>query len=376
MCARRAPGRTWRLMCFETSTPEMLCERASALLGRNVTTLTRIGGGKNSRVYRVQDESGASWALKIYFRHPLDTRDRLGVEYGSYSFLWANGFREVPRPILCDPESGWAFYEFIEGDRIAGGEIGEAQVIEAADFLGRLHLLRRRPGSEKFGPASEACFTMTTLLDNIRARYEKLMAAEADSPEHKELRGFLEEIFAPFFVRVIEWSQGRLRDCGGDPDRELAIEQRTLSPSDFGFHNALRLRAGDVIGDSPASGRIIFLDFEYFGWDDPAKMVADFLLHPAMDLAAGVKKAFAASVFDRFAGQPALPGRVESVYPLFGLKWCMIMLNEFLPASLQRRQFAAVEPPDRSAAQRRQLAKAREMLERINSEYLKFPYRD
>ena len=61
---------------------------------------------------------------------------------------------------------------------------------------------------------------------------------------------------------------GNITSCG------LTSFHRTLSPSDFGFHNAIR-RSDDVL---------IFIDFEYFGWDDPAKTISDFLLHPAMQL--------------------------------------------------------------------------------------------
>ena len=48
-------------------------------------------------------------------------------------------------------------------------------------------------------------------------------------------------------------------------ERDIDSAERTLSPSDFGFHNALKR----------SDGRIVFLDFEYFGWDDPAKMTAE-----------------------------------------------------------------------------------------------------
>ena len=144
------------------------------------------------------------------------------------------------------------------------------------------------------------------------------------------------------------------------------MSRRTLSPSDFGFHNALR---------QPGGG-IIFLDFEYFGWDDPAKMISDFLLHPAMDFSPSAKKKFASALFGYFPEWPGLLGRVESVYPLFGLKWCAIMLNEFLPDQLRRRQFAATAPTDVPSLQAEQLGKARAMLHRIRTEYQSFPYHD
>src|SRR5512141_137544 len=148
---------------------------------------------------------------------------------------------------------------------------------------------------------------------------------------HSALKEFLDGEFTPFFEHVAQWSEARLRAAGQSFMEALDSDRRTLSPSDFGFHNALR----------QPDGSMIFLDFEYFGWDDPAKMIVDFLLHPAMALSPALKRTFATRIFRRFADWPSLRERVESVYPLFGLKWCMIFLNEFLPEVYQRRQFAA-----------------------------------
>ena len=105
----------------------------------------------------------------------------------------------------------------------------------------------------------------------------------------------------------------------------LPDSSRTLSPSDFGFHNALKR----------PDGQIVFLDFEHFGWDDPAKMIADFLLHPHPDMAIGksLKRRFIRRMLQCFEDQADLLQRVEIVYPLFGLKWCMIILNPFSPQS-------------------------------------------
>ena len=54
----------------------------------------------------------------------------------------------------------------------------------------------------------------------------------------------------------------------------------------------------------------------------------------------------------------------------------MIILNEFLPDQLLRRQFAATAATDRSTLQLGQLDKARRMLQRIRHEYECFPYHD
>lgn len=346
-------------LSIETARPVL-----ARLLNRSVDGLERIGGGRNSQVYRVDAGDGERFALKVYFRHPADKRDRLATEFGSFTHLWQNGVREVPEPLACEPERGWAIYHYIEGEKIPPGQAGEVEVVAAANFLGSLRSLAHKNESRQLGTASEAFFAVGQTVENVRQRLAALQRADDASPAGRELRDFLATGFEPLLARVVPWSEGRLRAAGVSFAEELDLGRRTLSPSDFGFHNALRQR----------DGRIIFLDFEYFGWDDAAKMISDFLLHPAMDLPVAAKKRFASTMFANFADWPGLRGRVEAVYPLFGLKWCMILLNEFRPDQMARRQFAATVKADCSDLQLAQIGKARQMLNRIKSEFENFPY--
>jgi len=347
-------------------TPDAMCAELARLLNRQVTGVERIGGGRNSQIHKVVVDNKPSLALKAYFRHAADNRDRLATEFNSFSYLWKNGFREIPEPIVADRERGWAIYQFIEGEKIPPGQAADADVNAFVDLLGRLRELSRQPDSRKLDAASEAFFTVDEVLTNVKQRWQRVNAAEGDTPLFQALRQFLDKELTPLLELVTPWSKARLQTAGISAAQELSWEQRTLSPSDCGFHNALRR----------PDGRIIFLDFEYFGWDDPAKMISDFLLHPAMELSAELKKKFASAVLRRFSDFPKLVDRLESVYPLFGLKWCTILLNEFVSDSLQRRQFAAVTVQDRAALQMQQLDKARRMLNRIRNEYEHFPYRD
>jgi thiamine kinase-like enzyme len=142
-------------------------------------------------------------------------------------------------------------------------------------------------------------------------------------------------------------------------ETELTRHQRILSPSDFGFHNALR-RADD---------QLIFLDFEYFGWDDPAKTIADILLHPnpAMDLPARLKERFAKELLICFGGSEELLERLRLVYPLFCIKWCIILLNEFLAVDYQRRTFANGEIQTRTEVLSSQLSKATQLYNKMQT---------
>jgi thiamine kinase-like enzyme len=288
------------------------------LLDRPVGTMEWIGGGGNSRIYKLDGPV----AGKVYFQ-----QKRLDIEFAALQFMWKSGIRCVPQPIAADEKI--AIYEFIEGSKPVPTE---ADIDAAADFLFRLKGL-----TGDFPPAAEACFSVREIIANIESRFARL----AGTPVVAEFQPLLD----------------RVRQTLDSP-----TEERMLSPSDFGFHNALRR----------PDGSLVFLDFEYFGWDDPAKLVCDFLLHPAMDLSDELKRRF----YRRFVTNKNLAKRVETVYPLFGLKWITIMLNEFLPEDLQRRGFAAGQALDRAAAQARQLEKARRMLARIEREYESFPYRD
>jgi len=127
-----------------------------------------------------------------------------------------------------------------------------------------------------------------------------------------------------------------------------------LSPSDFGFHNAIR----------GVDGRLTFVDFEYFGWDDPAKLVNDFLLHPGMRLSADCYERFRTGALEIYGEKGAFATRLALVYPLYGLRWCMILLNEFLPERWEARRRTGVHN-DRDAATAGQLEKARQRISTV-----------
>ncbi len=337
----------------------------SKLVGCDITSIKRIGGGRNSRVYRITGDCFGEYAAKLYFRHPSDERDRLEVEFSSLKFLWENGMKCIPRPLYISRDMGCAAYEYIDGEKVLPEEVTNADIDEAVRFVDGLRELREREGSEDFPPASEACFSIKAIVENIEVRWTRLSGLQSEETPYKALKDFLRTEFRPSFNKILKWCRASLKQSQLSFDAELLQGERTLSPSDFGFHNALRRR----------DHRLVFIDFEYFGWDDPAKMISDFLLHPAMPLLEDLRKRFVSGILREFEGYRSLAERVEVVYPLFGLKWCLILLNEFVPELLLRRGFASNKNMDRSAIQDEQLTKAKRMLQRIAHEYEQFPYR-
>lgn len=330
------------------------------LIGRPVVEAEPIGLGRNSRVFRIalagpEGERAESVVLKFYRSDPGDVRDRLGTEFNGLNFLWHNGIRAVPRPILSDRERYCAVYEFIDGQNAAGPDVEARDIAASVVFLANLRRLSGAQGSSALPSASEACFSVADVVRSVGGRLARLQAAPANDEEAHRLQVWLERDFAPVLAAVEHWTLMAAGRWGVDVEEPLPQQSRTLSPSDFGFHNAIRR----------PDGRLAFVDFEYFGWDDPAKTVVDYLLHPGMALAEDLKHQFAHEFLRAFADVRLLTERARLVYPLFGLKWCLIILNDFLP---DRRGASSGE--SRAA----QLAKAGKLVDHIASCHADNPY--
>lgn len=336
----------------------------SDLLGESVVSLEAIGGGRNSRVYQLKTVE-STYVAKCYFQHHADDRDRLGVEFSSLQFLWSHGVRAIPRPITMNRRVGCAVYEYIQGEQIQSDQVTSHDIDTTVAFLAALKALRSQPGSRTLPEASEACFSVQAILDSIERRVSRLRDVELDANPQAALRAFLDDAFIPAVEVISQWCVREFARSGLSVTTALDDHEKTLSPSDVGFHNTLRR----------PDGQLVFLDFEYFGWDDSAKMIADFLLHPAMSLSGDLKQRFFTRILEAFPEHTHLAERVEVVYPLFGLKWCVILLNEFVPQDQLRRGFT--QPTQRAVAevQAEQLAKATRMLSNVLEEYEHFPYR-
>lgn len=328
---------------------DALAAAAQALLAGEVRALVPARPGGNNRVYRVDCGDGRSFALKAYLRQPGDANDRLAAEFLGLRFLRRHGVRAVPDALEVDRGTDCALYEWVEGEAVA--RPGPDDIDAALAFLGALYRLAGDPEARTLPDAAEACLSAAEVAAQLDRRLSRLRATAARRPD---LERFLDDELAPRIGALIAETCEGYAAAGLAFGAEIAPEARTLSPSDFGFHNALRRKDGELV----------FVDFEYFGWDDPVKLVADFLLHPGMVLDDSLKRRFLRGALAIFAADPAFADRLRLLHPLFGLRWCLILLNEFVPERWRRRAYAGAAD-DRAQAEARQLAKARAMLDRV-----------
>src|SRR5260370_15342476 len=109
-------------------------------------------------------------------------------------------------------------------------------------------------------------------MNCVANRVRRLESIEAEVGIDAEAAAFIHNDLTPAWKEIADSACRSARSARLSLDEPLARTSWRLSPSDFGFHNALR--TGD--------GCTRFFDFEYAGWDDPARMVCDFFCQPAV----------------------------------------------------------------------------------------------
>ena len=326
------------------TTPLLIAKR---LTRSAIQQISQVEGGRNSRVYRVETVAGL-FALKLYPPQVAsDRRSRLEVETTALAWMERAGFTMVPRVLASDPAHSAALLSWAEGNLVRG-DVGAADVAQACAFLALLHERRANPALPPDSLAAEACLSGAEIERQLRLRMADLKALADPS-----LSAFLAGEAEPMLAACLSWATSALTAAGSDFGQDLAQARRSQVPSDFGFHNALR----------DAAGRLTFIDFEYFGWDDPVKLVADILLHPGTPIDEATRARLRAGATEIYGEDPGFEARLAALLPLFGLRWGLILLNEFHPERWRRRVMAGATGTWDDAKQR-QLAAARDMLAR------------
>jgi hypothetical protein len=323
-------------------------DRLAGLAGRgHARSVSRIEGGRNNQVFRLDMENGEALVLKRYFFDPHDGRDRLATEWNFLERARRNGVHAIPQPLARDEAAHAALYSFISGKRLAAAELAPEHVDAAADFILAINAAPR----SGLAPASEACFCVADHFAIVERRLKRLAQLDPAAPRHADAKRFVSQQLRPAWKAVRARLMREIGKVGVDID--LGDAECCLSPSDFGFHNALAAN----------NGRLTFLDFEYAGRDDPAKLVVDFFCQPHIPVPLRYFDRFVARLSQGLHFDVATAARCRALFDVHRIKWVCIMLNDFLPIDAARRCFADVADRDGRCA--RQLEQAHAKLDEI-----------
>lgn len=269
-----------------------------------------LGGGGRHIVYAVR-QGARKAALKIYEK-PANGRDAFTREMAVNDVLAEFVPQSVPGVLGRDPALRCVLFGWLEGRKPGVEEISPASARKMALFAAAINAVDIRSAARRVNlpDASDAAFSLSGHRAVASRRIKALREAKPDGALGDELEDFLANELQPALDGL---------DSMNRCDAELSEDERILSASDFGFHNVI------VRSD----GAFSFFDFEHAGWDDPAKMAADFVLQPECLLDEAASEAFMQELESSGRFARGLQERVAALLPVQAVKWTTIVLNVF-----------------------------------------------
>ena len=289
------------------------------------TAIEKVKRGGNNCVYKIETGNELFFG-KVYHRDAVDSRDRLGQEVAFAKYLLSMGIKDSPALIAEDQACGVACFEWIEGVNFeTDSTLTKEFWKQCFCFLKKIQSGKKMVEGQNLPNASESAFSFRAhfaLLQNRRDYW------------HFHINEIPEEIRSFFMTNLDQEYKSVAKELISHPDfsKELELHEKIISPSDFGLHNA-------KIGKNR---KLVFFDFEYAGWDDPAKTIADFFAQPQFpapyeeldNLLSTFSDFFSETTMEKLRARLPLVSRVTR------LKWCYIALNDFHPISRERRKLS------------------------------------
>nr|WP_246293804.1 aminoglycoside phosphotransferase family protein [Desulfobacter latus] len=285
--------------------------------------------GGNNRAWKIKTETN-TYFLKHYFVSDQDKRDRFGTEITFINFMQKLGIRAIPSPIAANRAHNLGLFSFLPGQRLDTTPIKLPFIQQSLAFLKQLNSDRTSIESQALPLASDACFTIKDHMLSLQSRLDRLMNIQINDRLDQNAIDFVANDLVKEWVLIHRTIEESSKKAEIHIEQSICGADRMISPSDFGFHNVIL---------SP-KGELFFVDFEYAGWDDPAKLICDFFCQPDISTPFNYFSYYIDEIQAMIGGGQDLTNRVKLLFPLYRLKWCCIILNDFIQNEKERKDFA------------------------------------
>lgn len=275
-------------------------------------TVEPLSGGGNNRVFVLRSGETPVFCAKVYFREKDGSSARFATEQSFYRVCGESVGGQIPAAARWDECEHVAMFAWVTGRKT--NQPTPDDIAAAGRFIRRL---QEAGEADSLGPASDACWSEAEHVGAVSRRVERLGRFAEEGALTPDLADFVHQEIIPAWRRIAEMVSGA---------ETSVVAELVASPSDFGFHNAM----------FRDDGTWCFVDFEYAGRDDAAKLACDFVARPGAGLAPGSMELFCDAA--GFSGR--VLRRAERMLPVHRLKWACIALNRFLPDAARRKIFA------------------------------------
>ena len=253
----------------------------------------KILGGKNNITFTLKNKS-------IFVKKFQNNFDR---ELIFNNFLKLNNIYNIPKILNFSKKNKVIKYQFYPN--IKKKIINKNNIIKIFKFIKNINNLNFSKKNFKY--AKDFCKNLKNYDKELKTRIQK----------HKRNVNYNKNLEFKNLINKIEKKYNLLKENNYFSNSYLFKEKDLiLSPCDFHLDN--------MIFDY----KIIYVDFEYSGLDDPAKLYSVFFLQPNFY----IKKNIFDSVINKilfFQNKDLIKKRIIYLFPIIYLRWALILLNNF-----------------------------------------------
>ena len=267
--------------------------------------------GNNSSIIKLKNPTDQrEIAVKFYRKNNKEHINRQRRESNFIKKAKETKAKDYVPTIFMEKEDKWTAFYWIEGENMK--TLKETDIMTIGDFIENLNQKKNNDVDEKEN-AVDALINISALEIQLNQRIKEIIEAPKVSGK-EDLRDWM-------INKVI---QKGIKDSNKIYDKikcenyftEIKNSQ-ILSPSDVGIHNTIRTEKG-----------LVFIDFEYSGFDDLAKLACDWVLQPEYPLNRKKEEQLINRLeeMDVYANKTKnWIQRYMTIKELYHFKWCLIM---------------------------------------------------
>jgi hypothetical protein len=295
----------------------------SEILGHNYSTI-KLNGGINNPTYLIKNKK-VNYVLKKINTNPSSLFDRYVAEK---QFLHlTNIISGINTPKLLDSfdTERVLILEYIKPDNIENIQnIDSNKIYECINFIKKINLDKELGKKLITQNASDSYLDITGHIENIDVRIQNFSTKHIPelNKDHAEKLFYL--LKNKWIILKKESFNFLNKEINQNSIEEYYLK---ISPSDFGFHNI-------IINNNTN----YFIDFEFSGWDDPAKIYCDFILQPKFP----IPITFHQLLKEQLLGKEYISKyekRIDLLYKLLQFKWYTIRYTFLNETKYNLRQF-------------------------------------
>lgn len=273
----------------------------------HLSKLKILYSGRNSEVREIKVKN------KIYVIKKYLSKSRMIRDIKFIFYLKKINFNHCSNLMFTDFKINLAIFNYIEGKKI--NNINKIDLINSIFFIKKIN---KEYSFKKtyFSNAIDGCVCPNDHLKNLNSRILSLLKYRSKDNYFYEYNSFVNKFVIKTFKHI------KIKFLKNIPQnlrfKTLSKKDLIVSPSDFGFHNIIKNKKN-----------YYFLDFEYSGFDDPLKLLCDFICNPEYNLS-NIQIKFFMNQFIKENPNINIDKRLFQIYlPIYRLKWICIILKDF-----------------------------------------------